>query len=60
MPAIRYYTVVQVREVRVAANTPAQAVQVADQAFNGVEVAPDLSVRLLNKVKATHIAARED
>jgi hypothetical protein len=35
MPEIRYYTVTQTREVKVWANSPADAALVADGKFNG-------------------------
>jgi len=42
MPAIRYYSVTQTREVRVAASTPMTAAMIANDAFKtgqGVSVA---------------------
>lgn len=35
MPAIRHYRVTQTRVVNVSANTPADAVQIAESAFTG-------------------------
>lgn len=40
MPEIRNYTVTQVREVKITANTPLEAAELADKAFKGEEIDP--------------------
>lgn len=58
MPEVRYYDVQQVREVKVWANSPANAAQVAASVFNGlqqtVEGAP------VSKVREIDLLVRED
>lgn len=40
MPVVRYYKVKQIREVRVWANSPLSAAEIADQEFNGRQDLP--------------------
>lgn len=41
MPAIRYYTVIQTREVQVSANSPLEAATLADRVFSGTKYPED-------------------
>lgn len=62
MPEIRYYTVTQEREVKVAANSPADAVMIANKAFDG-ELTDSTQLppgRVTTSVRERDISARED
>jgi len=59
MPAIRYFTVEQTREVRVSASTPTEAALLADRVFSGTKEDKDrLNVR--SKVMETNLTVREE
>lgn len=68
MPEMHYYLVQQEREVKVTANSAADAIRIADAAFtngqnsdNGVVDGPQgVWGNTRNKVKITSISARED
>lgn len=60
MPGIRYYTVTQEREVKVAANSAAGAARIADCKFRDVEYPPDVYGQALTPVRVRNIFARED
>lgn len=60
MPAVRVYTVTQEREVKVRAESPADAVRLGDLAFRGqAEVSGD-SPSIVSSEKTISIGARED
>jgi hypothetical protein len=58
MPEMRYYTVQQTREVKVWAQCPSDAAQVADGKFNGH--APDVEGSATSEVRDIDILVRED
>lgn len=61
MPELRYYTVTQEREVKVSANSPIEAAQIADAAFKGVIQKDDPSgPGITNPVRERDITVRED
>lgn len=62
MPEIRYYTVTQEREVKVWANSPIEAAQVADAAFNDRIQEGDQSAapHIRSPVRERSIDVRED
>ena len=62
MPEIRYYTVTQEREVKVWANSPIEAAQIADAAFNDRIVEGDQSAapHIRSPVRERSIDVRED
>lgn len=61
MPEIKYYTVTQEREVKVSANSPADAVRVADAAFKGEDHDfRDIGGAVQTPIRDRDIHARED
>lgn len=60
MPQIRYYTVTQVREVKVATNDPVQAINLADAMFSGHEVAAEPGRSVVKPVRIHSMAVEED
>jgi hypothetical protein len=61
MPEIRYYTVTQEREVKVSANSPVEAAQIADAAFKGEIQPDDLVVQYITRpVRDRDLVVRED
>lgn len=60
MPETRYWTVTQEREVQVTGNTPADAIRVAQAAFNDEDHDfRDIGGMVRSKVKETAMDARE-
>lgn len=62
MPETRYYTVTQEREVKVWANSPVEAAQVADRAFkdNSFALPDTVSGEATSPVRDRDIVVRED
>lgn len=68
MPAVRYYTVRQSRTVRVMADNPTEAVQIADAAFtngqnaNNTVVGKPMQLRgnTTNKIRVTELSVTEE
>jgi len=60
MPAIRYFTVTETREIKVAAPDPTAAVYIASTAFQTGQAFNDESGRTTTEIKITAIEARED
>lgn len=62
MPELRYYTVTQEREVKVSANTPIEAAEIANVIFNGTIQEGDQSVahHIVSPVRERELVARED
>jgi hypothetical protein len=61
MPEVRYYTVSQRREVKVWANSPIEAAQIADAAFRGEVQQDDLTATHITRpVRERDLAVRED
>lgn len=61
MPEIRYYTVTQEREVKVTANSPLEAAQIADAAFKGEISVGDLTnVHIQKPVRERGLVVQED
>lgn len=59
MPEIRYYTVTQEREVKVAANSTIDAARIADTAFNDEIIAP-VEGQTLTPIRTRDLVIRED
>ena len=61
MPEVRYYTVTQEREVKVWANSPIEAAEIADAAFNNkVEKDSVEAPHVRSPVRERSIDVRED
>lgn len=61
MPEIRYYTVTQEREVKLSAQNPIEAAQLADAAFKGeIEEGDITQVHILRAVRERTLDVRED
>lgn len=62
MPEIRYYTVRQEREVKVQANSPVEAAQIAQRAFDGETYAlpEDVWGNPTSAVRDRDLVVRED
>ena len=61
MPELRYYTVTQEREVKVSANSPIEAAQIASVAFSDEVEKRDLVVtHITNPVRDRDLVVRED
>ena len=61
MPEIRYYTVTQEREVKVSANSPLEASQLGQAAFDGEIVEGDLAkLHIIRPVRQRSLDVRED
>ena len=61
MPEVRYYTVTQEREVKVWANKPFEAAQIADAAFKGEIQNGDLAeTHITRPVRDRDLLIRED
>jgi hypothetical protein len=61
MPETRYYTVTQEREVKVSANSPGDAIRVAELAFKGeMSKSSDVVGNVQSPVRDREISARED
>lgn len=58
MPEIRYYTIRQLREVKVWANSSVDAAQVANAEFNGHDT--DVAGRVTSPIREVEILVRED
>lgn len=59
MPEVRYYTVQQTREVKVWANSPSDAAQVAENKFNGFS-STNIEGAATNEVRDIDLLVRED
>lgn len=57
MPEIRYYTIRQIREVKVWANSSVDAAQVADAEFKGHDT--DAAGRVISPIREVEILVRE-
>lgn len=65
MPIIRYYTVTQKREVKIAANSAIDAAVIADAEFNGdsrniVDVIPGRDGRVTSEIRVRDLVVQED
>jgi hypothetical protein len=57
---IRYYTVIEQREMKVAAHNPTQAINLATAVFAGREVNAEEGISILKPIAVRSIEARED
>lgn len=62
MPAIRYFTVTQEREIKISASSPIEAAQIADAAFKGNIQEGDQSAapHILREIRDRDLVVRED
>lgn len=65
MPVVRYYTITQLREVKVAANSAVDAAVIADAEFNGsphniVDIIPGRDGRVTSAIRVRDLVVRED
>lgn len=59
MPEIRYYTVTQEREVKVAANSPIDAINLAERIFSNTK-RPEDQINIITPIRERAIDVRED
>lgn len=59
MPEIRYYTVTQEREVKISANSPIDAANLADRIFSDTKL-PEDQINILQPIRIRAIDVRED
>jgi hypothetical protein len=61
MPEVRYYTVSQERELKVWANSPIEAAEIADSAFNDkIQEGSAEAAHIRSPVRERTIEVRED
>jgi hypothetical protein len=61
MPEVRYFIVIQERQVKVWANTIIEAAEIANGAFNGhTEPGSGVINQIVSEVKETRMIVRED
>lgn len=58
MPEARYYTVTQEREVKIVANSPIEAAQIASSFLN--DKTSDIPAQILSPIKERELRVRED
>ena len=59
MPEIRYYTVTQEREVKVSANSPIDAANLAQRIFSDTKK-PEDQINIVQPIRERSIDVRED
>ena len=59
MPEIRYYEVIQERQIRISANSPADAAARAERVFSNTEL-PEDRIEVQQKPREIYLSVRED
>jgi len=59
MPALRRYTVEQVREVQVSATSPTEAADLANRVFSGTKK-PEDQINVRGDIRETSVTIREE